>query len=98
MYRIQIPVINATLEPEKALTEIQKAGAQRVWLALPRGIEAEEKLQEGLDLLKKNQMFFEERGYEVGVWISSLGHGGALAQDDPDELVRAERYEKIVGL
>ena len=98
MYKIQIPVINATLEPEKALIEIQKAGAHRVWLALPRGIDSEERLSEGLELLKKNQPFFEERGYEVGVWISSLGHGGTLVQDDPNELVRASRYEKIVGL
>lgn len=98
MYKVQIPVINATLEPEEALKEIEKAGAKRVWLALPRGIDAEARLQEGIDLLKKNQPFFEERGYEVGVWISSLGHGGTLVQDDPEELIRASRYEKIVGL
>ena len=98
MYKIQIPLINATLDCEAALIEIEKAGAKRIWLALPRGIEAEEKLQRGLELLKKNMAYFEERGYEVGVWISSLGHGGALAQDDPDELVRADRYEKQVGL
>ncbi len=98
MYKIQIPVINERLDPEAALVEIEKAGAKRVWLALPRGIDSEARLQNGLDLLKKNQPFFEERGYEVGVWISSLGHGGTLAQDDPDELVRASRYEPMVGL
>lgn len=98
MYSIQIPVINATLEPEKALVEIQKAGAFRVWLASARGIEDEGTLKRELELLVKNRMFFEERGYEVGVWISSLGHGGALVQDDPESLVRADRYEKLVGL
>ena len=98
MYKVQIPVINATLNPEAALIEIQKAGAQRVWLASARGIEEEETLQRELKLLRENRLFFEEKGLEVGVWISSLGHGGALAQDDPDTLKRADRYERLVGL
>ena len=98
MYSVQIPVINMTLDCEAALPEIQKAGARRVWLASARGIEEESVLLEELRLLKKNMAFFEERGYEVGVWINSLGHGGALVQDNPEALARADRYEKLVGL
>ncbi len=98
MYKLQIPVINANIDPEAVLAEIEKAGAHRVWLASARGIEEESTLRKELELLKKHRVFFEERGYEVGVWISSLGHGGALAQDDPEALSRADRYEKLVGL
>lgn len=98
MYEVQIPVINMNLDPAAALPEIEKAGAKRIWLASARGIEEESTLRTELELLRKNRLFFEERGIEVGVWISSLGHGGALVQDDPDALKRADRYEKLVGL
>lgn len=98
MYKIQIPVISDSLDPAAALVEIEKAGASRVWLALPRGIENEKKLSASLERMKVNRQFFEERGYEVGIWISSLGHGMPLAQDEPDMLERADRYEKLVGL
>lgn len=97
MYKIQIPVISATLEPEEALIELKKAGAQRVWLASIRGLEDEERLREELERLKSNRIFFEEKGMEVGVWVGSMGHGGALAQDDPDAKPRRE-YERLVGL
>jgi len=98
MYSVQIPLINATLDCEAALAEVEKAGAKRVWLASARGIEEEKTLQKEIELLQKNMAFFEERGYEVGVWISSLGHGGTLVQDDPEALARADQYEKLVGL
>ncbi|MBQ2956482.1 MAG: hypothetical protein IJE08_08465 [Clostridia bacterium] len=98
MYQVQIPVINLNVNCEEALKEIRRAGAGRVWLAPARGIEPEEVLSAELETLRRNMAFFEKNGLEVGVWISSLGHGGTLVQDDPGALVRAGRYEKMVGL
>ena len=99
MYSVQIPVINRNLCREKTLAELKRAGARRVWLSTSfRGIESEARMAEELELFRENRIFFEEEGMEVGIWISSLGHGGPLVQDDPDGLARAEQYEKWVGL
>lgn len=95
---VQIPVMNATLEREATLDELRRAGAARIWLCTARGIETEDILSEEERLLRENRQFFEENGIEVGVWLSSLGHGGALVQDDPRALERAGQYEKLVGL
>ena len=99
MYKLQIPVINTNLKRETALAELKRVGASRVWLSTgSRGIETEERLQFELSLFRENRVFFEEHGLEVGIWLAGLGHGGALAQDDPDKMLRSDRYEKIVGL
>ena len=102
MYTIAIPVINwysnRQMDCEAVLAELRRAGAVRVWLCTARGIEREERLSEELALLKEHRLFFEAHGIEVGVWLSSLGHGGTLLHDDPQGLERASRYTKIVGL
>ena len=102
MYRVAIPVTNwysnRRMDCEAVLGELRRAGATRVWLCTARGIEREERLREELALLKEHRLFFEKNGVEAGVWLSSLGHGGALAHDDARGLERAARYQKIVGL
>lgn len=102
MYRISVPVTNwfpnRTLDREATLSELRRVGAARVWLCSARGIEGEARLAEEEWLLIENRVFFEENGLEVGVWISSLGHGGALIQDDPDALKNAGAYRRMVGM
>jgi len=98
VYRVQIPVTNCGLDCEATYAELQRAGAMRVWLATGlRGIEEEQLLQRELEDFRRNRLYFEDRGVEVGVWVSGLGHGGALAHDAPG-MKRADRYERIVGL
>ena len=102
MYTIAIPVTNwysnREMDCEATLNELRRAGATRVWLCTARGIEREERLREELRLLKEHRLFFEANGLEVGVWLSSLGHGGTLVYDDARTLERASRYVKLVGL
>ena len=99
MYRVQIPVTNFGLDCEATLAELRRAGATRVWLSTgSRGIESEERMQKELDLFRKNRIFFEERGIDVGIWIGGLGHGVVLAQDDPASWKLPDRYEKLVGI
>lgn len=76
----------------------RRVGATRVWLCSARGIEGETRLAEEERLLIENRAFFEQSGLEVGVWICSLGHGGALIQDDPDALRNAGKYRRMVGM
>ena len=102
MYKIAVPITNRypnrEMDEAATLAELKRAGAQRVWLCACRGIEAKDVLADDLRLLRQHRLFFEANGLEVGAWISSLGHGGPLAQDDPDALINANRYQKIVGL
>ena len=102
MYRIAIPVTNRypnrEMDEAATLAELKRAGAQRVWLCACRGIESEAVLADDLRLLEKHRLFFEANGLEVGAWISSLGHGGPLAQDNADTAMNGKSYRKIVGL
>ena len=102
MYKVAIPVTNwypnREMDREGTLRELRRAGATRVWLCTARGIEEEDVLSAQLTTLKRNRLFFEERGIEVGVWLSSLGHGGALAHEDGRPNARAARYTRLVGI
>ena len=102
MYTVAIPVTNRysnrRMDCEAVLSELRRADATRVWLCTARGIEREERLSEELALLKEHRLFFEAQGIEVGVWLSSLGHGGTLVYDDARTLERAARYVKLTGL
>ena len=102
MYTVAIPVINRygnrEMDLEGTLRELRRAGAGRIWLCVSRGIEREEQLEDELRLLTLHREFFEAEGLEVGVWLSSLGHGGALAHESGATQDRAKRYVKIVGL
>ncbi len=102
MYRISVPVTNwfsnRTLDREATLAELRRVGATRVWLCSARGIEDESRLAEEERCLIENRILFEQNGLEVGVWISSLGHGGALIQDDSDALRNAGKYRRMVGM
>ncbi len=98
MYTIAIPIINRTLDCEGALAELRRAGATRVWLCTARGIESEDRLETELRLLKEHRLFFERNGLEVGVWLGSLGHGGALAHDNGQPMLRTSAYVRLVGL
>ena len=102
MYTVAVPVTNwykdREMDCEATLAQLRRVGARRVWLCCARGIESEDVLSAQLEALKAHRVFFEAHGLEVGVWISSLGHGGTLAHEDPNALTRASRYVKLVGM
>ena len=79
MYKISVPLVRYYEKHDLILEELQKLGAERVFLCPSRGIcmSEEDKLSE-LKRLSENIAFFESKGYEVGVWISTIGHGGEL--------------------
>lgn len=85
MYKISVPVMNyhpyRAMDRENTLSELRRLGADRVFLCVGRGIEPEDERNAELRALGQNIRFFEAAGLEVGVWMSSLGHGVALVQD-----------------
>ncbi|HHX72802.1 MAG TPA: hypothetical protein GX701_07765 [Clostridiales bacterium] len=78
MYKLSIPLIGDGSEKwrSQALHELKRAKADRVFLCPCRSVDSAESKEYGLDFIRRHRPFFEEHGYEVGVWISSLGHGG----------------------
>ena len=102
MYKVAIPVTNwypdRKMDREATLHELRRAGAGRVWLCVARGIEDESILSAQLKTVKENRLFFEERGVEVGVWLSSIGHGGPLSHEDGGVKAKTDAYVRIEGL
>ena len=80
MYKLSVPIhIERYPEVKKEawLAELRRAKADRVFLAVCRSIDPAETKAKGLRALKELIPYFEDAGLEVGVWTSSLGHGGS---------------------
>lgn len=84
MYKISVPLMNDTVFPhnqEKYLQLVRRAGASRVFLAINDFSVPE--------TLADNIAFFKQHGLEVGVWLSTIGHGMLLTHcaegmDEPE--------------
>lgn len=90
MYKISVPLMSTTITKEnrqKYLSICKEVGASRIFLAL-----AENTIPENL---KENISFFKENGYEVGVWISTIGHGFVLSH--AEDAVECE-FKPIVDI
>ena len=100
MYKISVPLINASLTEEsidKYVRELKEARAERV-LMVPRGSHEnlEEAKERGLSL-RKNAEKFIEQGIEPAIWVgSTVGHGSPLAgvQTQPVDA----KYQTLVNL
>ncbi len=85
-YRLAIPTLLDNPLFEKYYPEwvrrCKNAGADIVFLAVSRCTAAEEEKERQLALLRKYIPLLREEGLEVGIWLSSLGHGGTCATND----------------
>lgn len=76
MYKISVPIMSATVNEgnrESYLAQCREVGAERVFLVLGSvlgGIPTH---------ICDNVSFFKAHGFEVGVWIDTIGHGGVLS-------------------
>lgn len=80
MYKISVPIMATTITKEnrqKYISFCKEADASRVFLAL-----ADNTIP---DNLKENISFFKKNGFEVGVWISTIGHGFVLSHAEDAE-------------
>lgn len=82
MYRISVPINNATVTEETRelyLSLLKKSGASRVFLTHTRFFTSPEEEKREIASLKQNVSYFHENGIEAAIWIgNSIGHGGAL--------------------
>ena len=78
MYKVSVPVMVSRLQfdKEKTLVELKRMKADRVFLVIEREIKHKFSSPETLQKLKELIPFFENNGFETGVWIGeSIGHG-----------------------
>lgn len=96
-YMISIPIMNGKCTDETRAdyaAELHRAGAGRVFLALPRYFGDTPARREELALLRVNIPYFTAQGFDVGVWFSAVGHGGALEHEDS---LNAGSFTRITG-
>ena len=79
---LSLPIINtqSTAETRPAFVhEMRRAGVDRVFVFCDNPFGDEKQLDFLMDLLAENLEYYKNEGFETGVWIGGLGHGGALA-------------------
>ena len=85
MYKLSIPADVQIMDDRTApiyLEEFKKAGVDRIFLCgIGRFYDDPALRARRIGLLKKYIPYFQDNGFEVGVWLDGLGHGGALSHE-----------------
>ena len=95
---LSLPIINtqSTAETRPAFVhEMRRAGVDRVFIFCDNPFGDEKQLGFLMNLLAENLEYYKNEGFDTGVWIGGLGHGGTLAH--AKELA-AQNYTLLVGL
>ena len=91
MYKLTVPIINSTVNDsnrDKFLSELKRAGADRVLLSVFR-------IDEDKNEIRKNVSFFKENGIDPGIWIAStIGHGNPMLDHNEE----TENIQKLINL
>lgn len=95
MYSVSVPLVRFDENYEKNIEEAKKLGAKRIFLCPCRATVSEERINTDIERLKKAISVYEGAGFETGVWISTMGHGGALAGISTEN---SDGYTRITGL
>ena len=108
MYKISIPVVlHDRFDKEATLSELRRAGAHRVFLALGAPSMSAEIRKKDLVALRENIPFFKAAGLEVGVWFWTFWRNDVICADEmlmtkPDGSLRITEgivaSEKISGI
>ena len=79
MYRVSIPITTDFRGVRKAqyLEELARAKPDRVFLIGPRSADSAKSKAWALERFKELVPLMRSQGYEVGIWVNSLGHGGS---------------------
>lgn len=73
MYKISVPIMLSTIDRsgghDRVLSDLEKLGATRVFLALGQIDTDANNRAKQLSLLERECKFFKDQGYEVGAWL-----------------------------
>ncbi len=100
MRKLYVPIsTDPALHSEVFFDDFQKAGATHIFLAegarLP--LESKGRRTQLYNNLKERIAQYSNKGYDVGVWISTLGYGGPLAGNSEVAVGDLTQIRSIVG-
>lgn len=95
MYKVSVPLVRFYEKYEDNIREAKKLGAERLFLCPCRATAPKEKRDAALEAIRKSREIYEAAGFEVGVWISTMGHGGDLVGVSSDI---DEGYTHVTGV
>ncbi len=92
---VSVPLMRYSDRRDDILSQLDNLGADRVFLCTERGFCSDEQRKAQLDTICDGISFFKEKGFSVGIWLSSLGHGGSLS--GVKDAQNYEGFTNIVG-
>lgn len=78
MYKVSVPIVRYYENIEENIRQLRRLGAERVFLCPSIRLGTDEETKRETDVLARCIPRYREAGFEVGVWINSIGHGGDL--------------------
>ena len=84
---------------EQTLSDLRKIGVERVYIAIEERFPFEKGARRDrvLSDLAEKVRFYSEAGLEVGVWIDTLGYGGAMPSYNKEAAKNYTRIRSILG-
>ncbi|MCQ2486017.1 MAG: hypothetical protein MJ168_11880 [Clostridia bacterium] len=95
MYKVSVPMVRFADNIEENIVQAKRLGAQRIFMCPCRATSSKEEIEKSLNDIRKSLPIYKEAGFEVGVWIATMGHGGSLI-GVPDG--NSDDYTHITGL
>ncbi len=95
MYKVSVPIVRFYENYEDNIREAHRLGAERVFFCPCMATADEDKKAAAIKEIIKSREIYEKAGFEVGVWISTMGHGGSLIGVSSDN---NKKYTHITGL
>ena len=93
MYKLSVPIMYSTMNESNRATYVKQfrdAGATRVFVALGTPVEPIP------DSLVENVRYLKSEGFEVGIWIDTIGHGFVLAHVENESVLSG--FSQIVNI
>ena len=95
-YTVSVPLVRFAEHYEENIREVKRLGASRVFLCPGQGFGTEAENERDYEALTRAIPIYRAAGLEVGVWISTIGHGGAHPVPYPAEPEGG--FTRLVGL
>lgn len=97
-YRTFVPIINSVSDERNRpiyLDKLKQCKAERVFIVSGGALPDDSARAKEMALLAKNIAYYQENGFEVGIWFNALGHGGTLPTVFQE---KAKVFTRIVDL
>ena len=95
-YTVSVPLVRFAEHYEENIREVKRLGASRVFLCPGQGFGTEAENERDYEALTRAIPIYRAAGLEVGIWISTIGHGGTHPVPYPAEPEGG--FTRLVGL